>query len=256
MHSGVAPGAAKSPATALGAMRGQHVPPMPATAVGKAMGAAAAFTHAAAAADPAWRCRHASCRPSNAGSSAEVWAMATGARPGADPACCSAASGIPCASPTTRAAASTVVTLCEIAGLGPCLERRPRQHALHRRGRARRDEAGVGVRGAPVPAGRGSAVEPMPGGLADAHHRLRRQPNRALFARAARDAVRAGPQPHALQWAIEAARLAYYRAEESEAEKLRLTEALAKRRLRRADAVQGRRHLCLRHPRMRATAAR
>src|SRR6478736_5468446 len=44
MHSGVAPGAAKSPATALGAMRGQHVPLMPATAVGKAMGAAAAFT--------------------------------------------------------------------------------------------------------------------------------------------------------------------------------------------------------------------
>ncbi|MGE8202082.1 MAG: alpha/beta hydrolase family esterase, partial [Variovorax sp.] len=44
MHSGVAPGAAKSSATALGAMRGQNVPPMPATAVGKAMGAAAVFT--------------------------------------------------------------------------------------------------------------------------------------------------------------------------------------------------------------------
>lgn len=80
MHSGVAPGAAKSPATALGAMRGQHVPPMPATAVGKALGAAAMF-----ASLPPLLVLHGDAdrvvAPSNAQSTASVWALATGAQP-------------------------------------------------------------------------------------------------------------------------------------------------------------------------------
>ena len=81
MHSGVAPGAARSPATALGAMRGRHVPPMPATAVGKAMGAAAVFTTLPPLlvlqgdADIVVAAK-------NALSTADVWATATGARPG------------------------------------------------------------------------------------------------------------------------------------------------------------------------------
>ncbi len=81
MHSGVAPGAAKSSATALGAMRGQHTPPMPSTAVGKAMGAAAVF-----ATLPPMLVLHgdadAVVAPSNAVNSAAVWATAVGAKPG------------------------------------------------------------------------------------------------------------------------------------------------------------------------------
>lgn len=116
MHSGVAPGAARSPATALGAMRGRNVPPMPVTAVGKAMGAAAAFTTL-----PPLLILHGDAdtvvSASNAASSADVWATATGARAG-----------------TTRMRqrgkrhpmritdytrnGRTLVRLCEIAGLG------------------------------------------------------------------------------------------------------------------------------------------
>jgi poly(hydroxyalkanoate) depolymerase family esterase len=81
MHSGVAPGAARSPATALSAMRGRHVPPMLTTAVGKAMGAAAVFTTL-----PPLLVLHGDAdivvSASNAGSTALVWAMATAAKPG------------------------------------------------------------------------------------------------------------------------------------------------------------------------------
>lgn len=116
MHSGVAPGAAKSSVTALGAMRGEHVPPMPTTAVGKAMGAAAVFTTL-----PPMLVLHgdadAVVAPSNAVSSAAVWATALGARP-----------GLPRDMQRGRRRAMrvtdfkrkgrTLVTLCEIAGLG------------------------------------------------------------------------------------------------------------------------------------------
>jgi len=116
MHSGVAPGAAKSPATALGAMRGQHVPPMPATAVGKAMGAAAAFTTL-----PPLLILHGDVdtvvSASNAGSTAEVWAMATGARPGTTRVLQRGKRHAMRITDYTRRGRN-VVTLCEIAGLG------------------------------------------------------------------------------------------------------------------------------------------
>ena len=116
MHSGVAPGAAKSASTALGAMRGQHVPPMPVTAVGKAMGAAAAFTSL-----PPLLGVHGDAdrvvSPSNATSTAAVWAAATGARAGATR---EAQRGrrYPMRITDYKHGARTTVTLCEIAGLG------------------------------------------------------------------------------------------------------------------------------------------
>ncbi|MDM0053383.1 PHB depolymerase family esterase [Variovorax sp. J22R115] len=116
MHSGVAPGAAKSPATALGAMRGQHVPPMPATAVGKAISAAAAFTTL-----PPLLILHGDAdtvvSASNAGSTAEVWAVATGARPGTSRVLQRGKRHAMRITDYTRRG-RTVVSLCEIAGLG------------------------------------------------------------------------------------------------------------------------------------------
>jgi len=116
MHSGVAPGAAKSPATALGAMRGRHVPPMPATAVGKAMGAAAVFGTL-----PPLLILHGDAdsvvAPSNAGSSAEVWAVATGGRPAAARAL-QRGRRHPMRVTDFVRGGQTVVTLCQIAGLG------------------------------------------------------------------------------------------------------------------------------------------
>ncbi|MEJ7687196.1 MAG: PHB depolymerase family esterase [Variovorax sp.] len=116
MHSGVAPGAAKSPATALGAMRGRNVPPMPATAVGKAMGAAAAFTTL-----PPLLVLHGDAdtvvSASNAGSTAAVWATATGARPGLER---TLQRGKRHAMRVTefKHAGRTMVMLCQVAGLG------------------------------------------------------------------------------------------------------------------------------------------
>ncbi|MDM0011550.1 PHB depolymerase family esterase [Variovorax sp. J22P168] len=116
MHSGVAPGAAKSPATALGAMRGQNVPPMPATAVGKAMGAAAQFTTL-----PPLLVLHgdadAVVSASNATSTAAVWAAATGARPGA-PRVQQRGKRHPMTVTDYTRRGATAVTLCEIKGLG------------------------------------------------------------------------------------------------------------------------------------------
>ena len=116
MHSGVAPGAAKSSATALGAMRGQNVPPMPATAVGKAMGAAAVF-----ATLPPMLVLHgdadAVVAPSNAVSSAAVWATAVGARPGL-PRTLQRGKRHAMRVTDFRRKGRTLVSLCEIAGLG------------------------------------------------------------------------------------------------------------------------------------------
>lgn len=116
MHSGVAPGAAKSPATALGAMRGQHVPPMPATAVGKAMGAAAVF-----ATLPPLLVLHGDAdtvvSASNADSTAAVWAMATGARSGVTRTVQRGKRHPMRITDFTRRG-RIAVTLCEIAGLG------------------------------------------------------------------------------------------------------------------------------------------
>ena len=116
MHSGVAPGAAKSSATAIGAMRGRNVPPMPTTAVGKAMGAAAVF-----ATLPPMLVLHGDADivvvPSNAGSSAAVWATAIGAKPGVSRAV-QRGKRRPMRVTDFRRKGRTLVTLCEIEGLG------------------------------------------------------------------------------------------------------------------------------------------
>ncbi|MBT2324016.1 prolyl oligopeptidase family serine peptidase [Variovorax paradoxus] len=116
MHSGVAPGAARSPATALGAMRGRHAPPTLATAVGKAMGAAAVF-----ATLPPLLVLHGDAdvvvSASNAGSTAAVWATATAAAPGAER---TLQRGKRHAMRVTeyKRHGRTFVMLCEVAGLG------------------------------------------------------------------------------------------------------------------------------------------
>ena len=95
----------KSTATALGAMRGRHVPPMPATAVGKAMGAAAVVRHACRrcwccmAMPTAWWRRAMPAAAPRSG----PWPPARGPAPRGR---CSAASAIRCASPTSSATAA------------------------------------------------------------------------------------------------------------------------------------------------------
>ncbi|RYF63433.1 MAG: PHB depolymerase family esterase, partial [Comamonadaceae bacterium] len=83
MHSGVAPGAAQSTASAIGAMQGRRAPAITATAVGKAMGAAAVGTTL-----PPLLVLHGDSdsvvAASNAASAAAVWAAATGSRPGVE----------------------------------------------------------------------------------------------------------------------------------------------------------------------------
>lgn len=116
MHSGVAPGAAQSTASALSAMRGSRVPAMPATAVGKALGAAAVGTTL-----PPMLVLHgdadAVVAASNAVSAAEVWAAATGARPGAER---TLQRGQRHRMRVTdfKRAGQTCVTLCRVAALG------------------------------------------------------------------------------------------------------------------------------------------
>ena len=116
MHSGVAPGAAKSPATALGAMRGRVTPPLLTTAVGKAMGAAAVFTTL-----PPLLVLHGDAdvvvSASNAGHTATLWAMATAAQPGAQRL---VKRGKRHAMRMTdyKRNGRTVVSLCQVEGLG------------------------------------------------------------------------------------------------------------------------------------------
>ncbi|HMO47056.1 MAG TPA: PHB depolymerase family esterase [Rubrivivax sp.] len=116
MHSGVAPGAAKSAVTALGAMSGRHAPPLLTTAVGKAMGAAAVFAtlppllvlHGAA---------DAVVSASNAARTAAVWAMATAAKAGTQR---TLQRGKSRAMRITdyKHEGRTLVSLCEVEGLG------------------------------------------------------------------------------------------------------------------------------------------
>ncbi len=116
MHSGVAPGAAQSTASALGAMRGRRVPMMPATAVGKALGAAAV-----GAVLPPMLVLHGDADTvvdaSNAASTAAVWATATGARPGVARTV-QRGQRHPMRVTDFKRAGQTQVTLCQIAGLG------------------------------------------------------------------------------------------------------------------------------------------
>jgi poly(hydroxyalkanoate) depolymerase family esterase len=116
MHSGVAPGAAKSPATALSAMRGRHAPPLLATAVGKAMGAAAVFTTL-----PPLLVLHGDAdnvvSASNAGSTAALWAMATAARPGKQRTL-KRGERHPMRVTDYKRKGRTLVSLCEVEGLG------------------------------------------------------------------------------------------------------------------------------------------
>lgn len=116
MHSGVAPGAAQSTASALSAMRGSRVPAMPATAVGKALGAAAVGTTL-----PPMLVLHGDAdtvvAASNAASAAQVWAAATGARPGAERTL-QRGQRHPMRVTDFKRAGRTCVTLCQVAGLG------------------------------------------------------------------------------------------------------------------------------------------
>lgn len=116
MHSGVAPGAAQSTASALGAMSGLRVPVMPATAVGKAMGAAAI-----GAVLPPLLVLHGDAdtvvAASNAASAAAVWAAATGARPGPERTL-QRGRRHPMRVTDFKRAGRICVTLCQVAGLG------------------------------------------------------------------------------------------------------------------------------------------
>lgn len=116
MHSGVAPGAAQSSATALGAMRGRRAPVVPVTAVGKAMGAAAV-----GASLPPLLVLHGDAdtvvTAGNATDSAAVWATATGARPGV-PRMLQRGQRYPMRITDFMRDGRTRVRLCEVAGLG------------------------------------------------------------------------------------------------------------------------------------------
>jgi poly(hydroxyalkanoate) depolymerase family esterase len=116
VHSGVAPGAAKSASTALSAMRGKHMPPVFTTAVGKAMGAAALFTTL-----PPLLVLHgdadAMVAITNAENIASVWATATGARPGTARVL-QRGQRYPARLTDFRRGGRTLVTVCEIDGLG------------------------------------------------------------------------------------------------------------------------------------------
>jgi len=115
-HSGVAPGAAKSATTALGAMRGKHMPPVLTSAVGKAMGAAAQFTTL-----PPLLVLHGDqdevVAIRNAEHLASVWATATGARPG-NARVMQRGQRYQAGITEFRRGAQVQVTVCEIAGLG------------------------------------------------------------------------------------------------------------------------------------------
>ena len=116
MHSGVAPGAAQSSATALGAMRGRRTPVVPVTAVGKALGAAAV-----GASLPPLLVLHGDAdsvvTAGNATDTAAVWATATGAHPGVPRTLQRGQRRSARVTDYTRDGL-TCVRLCEIEGLG------------------------------------------------------------------------------------------------------------------------------------------
>jgi poly(hydroxyalkanoate) depolymerase family esterase len=105
MHSGVPPGTAHSPASALQAMRGRGAPAAP--DVG-ADWPPLLVIHGAADAVVA---------ATNGGAAAQVWAEAAGARPGA-PRSVRRGNRHPMTVTDYRARGRTVVTLCEVQGLG------------------------------------------------------------------------------------------------------------------------------------------
>ncbi len=116
MHSGVALGAAKSSAGVLGAMTGRRAPPMPTSAVGKALKAAASHVEL-----PPLLVLHGDrdivVSHSNADSAARVWAAATGALPTA-PRLRQRGQRHPMQVTDYKRRGRTYVTLCEVAGLG------------------------------------------------------------------------------------------------------------------------------------------
>ncbi len=115
MHSGVAPGAAQSSASALSAMRGQRTP-APATAVGKAMGAAMM-----GATLPPLLVLHGDAdsvvTPGNARAAAAIWATASGATAGVER-LLQRGKRHPMRQTDYRRGGELAVTLCEIANLG------------------------------------------------------------------------------------------------------------------------------------------
>ena len=117
MHSGVAPGAAQSAASALGAMRGKRAPAMPAASVA-ALAAAAA---AGGSVLPSLMVIHgtvdAVVSERNASAAAEVWARASGAE-GTVPRYVQRGKRRPMRVTDYQRDGRTLVTLCEVAGLG------------------------------------------------------------------------------------------------------------------------------------------
>ena len=115
MHSGVAPGAAQSSASALSAMRGQRTP-APSTAVGKAMGAALM-----GAVLPPMLVLHGEAdsvvTPGNARSAAAIWATASGAQVGLDR-MLQRGKRHPMRQTDYKRDGKVAVTLCEIKNLG------------------------------------------------------------------------------------------------------------------------------------------
>ncbi len=115
MHSGVAPGAAQSSASALSAMRGQRLP-APTTAVGKAMGAALM-----GAVLPPMLVLHGDAdsvvTPGNARSAAAIWATASGATAGLER-MLQRGKRHPMRQTDYKRDGQIAVTLCEIRNLG------------------------------------------------------------------------------------------------------------------------------------------
>ncbi len=177
-------------------MRGRHVPPMPATAVGKAMGAAAVFGTL-----PPLLILHGEAdsvvAPSNAGSSAEVWAVATGGRPGAVRVLQRGKRQLD-AGHRLRARRSGRCDAVRDRRAGPCLERAaPPACASPTRPGLMPSKLVWAFAARQFRRTMASPYVDLPWKRPDAHHCLRRQPGRALHARAAPDAVRDRARPHA-----------------------------------------------------------
>jgi poly(hydroxyalkanoate) depolymerase family esterase len=117
MHSGVGPGAAQSAASALGAMRGRRAPAMPAASVA----ALAAAAMEGGSVLPPLMVVHgtidAVVSERNAGAAAEVWAQAIGAERTV-PRYVQRGKRRPMRVTDFQRDGRTLVTLCEVAGLG------------------------------------------------------------------------------------------------------------------------------------------
>lgn len=117
MHSGVAPGAAQSAASALSAMRGRRAPAMPAASVAALAAAAAAGGSVLPPLMVVHGTIDAVVSERNAGAAAEVWAQASGAQRTL-PRDVQRGKRRSMRVTDFNSSGRTLVTLCEVAGLG------------------------------------------------------------------------------------------------------------------------------------------